>query len=137
MIKMKHLFFVTLFLAFGTLSLARPAGAEAPALRGEQLRTAFLGRTVQISTPMGVLAVLYRPDGTMQGTASQAQASLFVDSSGLRDSGRWQVQGDHLCHRWRDWLSGQTFCVSITRAGDNAFHWRSPEGYSGAARIVR
>lgn len=135
----KYLFGVALLLASAT---PNPASAEPAALprsshlAGEELRKAFSGRTFRISTPVGILAVSFRANGTMSGTASAQPASFNSSPASEKDIGRWQIQDDRLCQRWRNWLSGETFCVHISRTGET-FHWRSAEGYSGEARLLR
>jgi hypothetical protein len=113
-----------------------PAPAKSGPLAGEELRKTFSGRTFRISTPVGTFAVSFQPNGTMAGTSGTQLASMDGASDDERDTGKWQVRGDQLCQQWRSWLNGETVCVRISRSGET-FYWRSADGYSGEAKLVR
>lgn len=113
-----------------------PPPVKSGPLVGEELRKAFSGRTFRISTPVGTFAVSFQPNGTMAGTTGAQFASMGGASDDERDTGLWQIRGDQLCQRWRSWLNSETVCVHISKSGET-FYWRSADGYSGEARLVR
>jgi hypothetical protein len=115
---------------------ASSSPAKSGQLAGEDLRKAFSGKTFRISTPVGTFAVSFQPNGTMAGTTGAQLASLNGSSDDERDTGKWQIRGDQLCQQWRSWLSGETVCARISRSGET-FYWRSADGYSGEARVIR
>jgi hypothetical protein len=119
---------------------AKSKSGQAPAksgpLAGEELRKTFSGKTFRISTPVGTFAVSFQPNGTMAGTSGTQLASMDGASNDEKDTGQWQVRGDQLCQKWRSWLNGETVCVRISKSGET-FYWRSADGYSGEAKLLR
>lgn len=120
--------------AAGILAVAVGAGAafaEAPMLTGDVLRTAVSGKTVYISTPVGSVPIVYRPNGTMQG-----RSRILAGYSGPEtDRGTWWIAKDRLCQRWDVWLDGRQHCYRMQREG-NTVHWSRDDGRTGTATIA-
>ncbi|MEL6871697.1 MAG: hypothetical protein AAFO62_02660 [Pseudomonadota bacterium] len=99
----------------------------------DAVRTLVNNRTVQLKTDMGaVIPIRFRDNGTMRGHAGNL--AFFLGSA--RDSGKWWVKRGLLCKRWRVWLDSKTMCLKLRRKGQ-IVHWRSRDGRSGTAKIVR
>ena len=101
-------------------------------LQGETLKKAVSGKTVRLATPLGTLPIKFRMDGTMSGTAGELAAYTGSDA----DNGRWWVNSEKLCQRWRTWLNGQTYCFTLRQEG-RLVHWVRNDGLSGKATILR
>jgi len=101
-------------------------------LQGDTLKKAVSGRTVRLATPLGALPIRFRMDGTMSGTAGE----LAAYTGSAEDSGRWWVNSEKLCQRWRTWLNGQTYCFTLRQEG-RLVHWVRNDGLSGKATIIR
>jgi hypothetical protein len=120
-------------LAAGIALPARPAGAEAISLAGEELRQAISGKTVYLNISGFELPIRYSPDGRMSGKMGAVAAS-FSRGDGMSDRGKWWVENDQLCQKWTSWLEGQTYCFKLTRNGSSV-QWVRNDGRSGTARI--
>lgn len=105
------------------------AQAEAPGSR-LNLQEVIANRTVTLHTPAGALPISYSGNGTMIGRAREL---AFYTGSAF-DRGTWWVVADRICHRWRSWLGGKDYCVTLRMDG-NKVHWRSNDGYSGTATL--
>ena len=53
----------------------------------------------------------------------------------LRNTGKGWVNGEKLCHKWKQWFSGELKCLRIARDG-RLIHWTSLDGDTGTATIV-
>jgi hypothetical protein len=110
------------------------AGKQEGSLKGEELRKAVSGRTVYISTAIGIeLPIRYSANGTMTSTSS-ANLAAMAGESVAKDSGSWWIAGDKLCQKWQNWLNGQTYCYEMRRSG-RIVYWRRNDGHSGSARL--
>jgi hypothetical protein len=108
------------------------AQADMGAMSGDALKQAISGKTVYLDTPYGLaLPISYRPDGTMSARAGQLAS--YVGSA--NDSGSWWVSRNRVCHKWSQWLKGETHCVTLSQSG-GTIHWKSDEGTTGTARIA-
>ena len=105
------------------------ASAEAPGSRAN-LHEVVADRTVTLHTPAGALPISYSGNGTMIGRAKDLE---FYTGSAF-DRGTWWVVADRVCHRWRSWLGGKEYCVTLRMDGQKV-HWRSTDGYSGTATL--
>jgi hypothetical protein len=103
--------------------------AEAPGSRAN-LHEIVADRTVTLHTPAGALPISYSGNGTMIGRAKDLE---FYTGSAF-DRGTWWVVADRVCHRWRSWLGGKEYCVTLRMDGEKV-HWRSTDGYSGTATL--
>lgn len=112
--------------------LATSAEARSGALDDPALKTAVSGKTVNISTPIGLpLTVNYGANGIMVGTVGTALAAYLGSS---RDRGRWRVHNGRLCQKWFKWLASEEICMQIRQDGDT-IHWRTDTGRTGTASI--
>lgn len=118
--------------AFGLLVGSPGVLAEAGLLVGDGLRAAVAGKTVQLATPVGVLPISYRLNGTMLGRSGVLAQYVGTET----DHGTWWVARDRLCQRWDNWLDGRTYCYTMRRDGDTV-HWSRNDGRTGTATIVR
>ncbi|MEO1711358.1 MAG: hypothetical protein AAFR70_13935 [Pseudomonadota bacterium] len=99
----------------------------------DQVRALVAGRTVHLKTDMGaVIPVRFDKTGRMRGQAGNL--AFFLGAA--KDSGRWWVKNAKLCKQWRVWLSAKKMCLKLERRG-RIVHWRSEDGRSGTAKIVR
>jgi hypothetical protein len=115
------------------LSFAATGSAEAAGMSGDEIRQAVSGSVVEIDTPLGTpIPVAYLTSGGLAGNAGDLGSYLGAAS----DKGRWWLEGDKLCHKWRTWFSGETQCLSLRREGDR-IHWQNQAGTSGTARIAK
>jgi hypothetical protein len=105
------------------------AAAEAPGTL-LNLHEIVADRTVVLHTPAGALPISYSGNGTMIGRAKDLE---FYTGSAF-DRGTWWVVADRICHRWRSWLRGKDYCVTLRMEGEKV-HWRSSDGYSGTATL--
>ncbi|MGF1650860.1 MAG: hypothetical protein ACFCUN_10450 [Hyphomicrobiaceae bacterium] len=99
----------------------------------DDLRALVSDRTVHLQTDMGaVIPVRFRSNGSMSGTAGGL--AFFLGAA--TDRGRWWVADGLLCKQWDVWLSAREMCLTLTKVGDTV-HWRSRDGRSGTAKIIR
>lgn len=106
--------------------------AAADSLNGNQLRQAVAGKTVLLSTPLGItLPIRYTHGGALHGRTSKLASFI----STRQDSGQWWVSGSQLCHRWKNWLDGKSHCVTLRKQGSKLI-WRGPGGRSGTATVT-
>ncbi|MDX2201318.1 MAG: SH3 domain-containing protein [Hyphomicrobiaceae bacterium] len=106
--------------------------AQGTRLSGPELQDLVSGATVEINAPLGYkLPVRYGADGHVSGEAGGLASYLGA----AVDTGRWWVKGELLCHKWKQWFSGETKCLRIARAG-RTIHWTSQEGDTGTADII-
>lgn len=111
-------------------------GVEAQAaprpLGDDELKTAVVGKTVKIDTPLGTpITVMYSANGLMNG---QAGTALGVYLGATTDRGRWSIKDGKLCQKWFKWLDAETTCMSIRQDGQKIF-WKSDTGKTGTATI--
>ena len=108
------------------------AGASGKKLVGSELKQALSGKTVYLSTALGVsVPIRYRGNGTMSGRA----AAVLVKHVGSKtDRGRWWISGNRVCQRWSKWLNGRSFCFSFRKKGRYVY-WRRSDGRTGTATI--
>ena len=106
--------------------------AQSPGLSGQQISDLVAGATVEIDTPAGTkLPVRYTQDGRLSGEARDL--AWYLGSAS--DTGRWWVDADQLCHKWRRWFNAEPQCMRLSREG-RLFRWRSQDGNSGTAAIA-
>jgi hypothetical protein len=130
-IKMRTGFVVVAATVFG-FTCAVADDSTRNHLQGDTLKKAVSGKTVRLATPLGTLPIQFRMDGSMSGTAGE----LAAYTGSAQDSGRWWVNSEKLCQRWRNWLNGQTYCFTLRQEG-RLVHWVRNDGLSGKATILR
>jgi hypothetical protein len=118
-----------LLLAVAPLTAAY-AGDEA--LAGVALQSAVAGKTIYINTPMGEVPIRYSANGHVHGNTELA---LLDGESTAVDRGRWWVNDNKLCIRWRNWMEGATHCFTMHRINPTHVRWRREDGKSGVARL--
>jgi hypothetical protein len=101
-------------LSASVLALSAAAAQEAALMSGSELKEAIGGRTVYLASPLGEVPIRYMKNGTMVASTSLA---LLDGERTTTDSGRWWVQDDRLCLRWRNWMGSRPYCFIMQKAG--------------------
>jgi uncharacterized protein YraI len=109
------------------------AWGESRILTGTELKDLVsAGATVELDAPMGYkIPIRYGAEGHMTGEAGGLASYLGAAT----DTGKWWVKGDELCHKWKQWFSGELKCLRLSRDG-RAVQWQDRDGNSGTASIV-
>jgi hypothetical protein len=109
------------------------AEAEPYPLSGQEIRDLVAGATVEIDAPLGFKVPLrYTRDGHVFGEASTALALILGAAS---DTGRWWVEPDQICHKWKIWFNAYPQCFRMTKEGQT-YYWRTFDDKTGTAAIV-
>lgn len=118
-------------LAVAMVGAVGTANAEPSGLSGDALRKTISGRTIVLDTPVGGLPILYQPNGTLSGKASQMQ-----NLAGLKnDRGRWWIASNKVCQKWETWLDAREYCYQMRFEGP-LVHWKRSDGRTGTAKVV-
>ncbi|MFV0298678.1 MAG: hypothetical protein ACK5JT_21455 [Hyphomicrobiaceae bacterium] len=113
-------------------TLATAAEARSGSFGHEDLKKAVSGKTVKISTPIGLpLTVNYGANGIMVGSVGSALAAYLGSA---KDRGRWKIRNGKLCQKWFKWLASEEICMELSQAG-GTIHWRTDSGRTGTAEI--
>ncbi|WP_293862921.1 hypothetical protein [uncultured Alsobacter sp.] len=108
------------------------ARADVP-LDGKSVRDLISGKRIYLSVPLGgELPLYYRKDGQVDGSGEAAGLGRFLKPT---DSGRWWIDGNRLCQKWRTWYDGRVFCFTLAPAGRDKVAWMRDDGEKGVARI--
>jgi hypothetical protein len=106
--------------------------AQGTKLSGSELKDLVAGATVEIDAPLGYkIPLRYAVDGQVTGEAGSLASYL----GSATDTGKWWVNGEKLCHKWKQWFSGELKCLRLARDG-RTIHWASQDGETGTASIV-
>lgn len=107
--------------------------AEPRPLSGDELTAAISGNTLLIETRIGMVPVLFKADGGMEGQSKEVARYVGVE----RDTGTWWVSKDRqrLCQKWRSWMEGKLHCFTLRQEGA-VLHWARGDGETGLARIA-
>jgi hypothetical protein len=110
----------------------RPSKPKPPTA-DDRIRQLVSGRLVHLTADFGaVIPVLFRTNGTMRGQAGNL--AFFLGAA--EDNGKWWVDKGLLCKKWTTWFKGNEVCLTLKQRG-RTVHWRSRDGRSGTAKIVR
>lgn len=120
------------FLGGLAVAATMPGSAEPPRLAGDAISQTISGATLAIETPLGRVPVRYGGNGELSGEAGGA-AAFFLGST--RDHGRWWIENDRLCHKWRRWFKSDTECLELARDGGQ-LRWRLENGRTGTATVI-
>jgi Bacterial SH3 domain len=119
--------------AAACLCVAAAAEAEPSPLSGQEMSDLVAGATVEIDAPLGFKVRLrYTRDGQVFGETSTALVLILGAAS---DTGRWWVEPDQLCHKWKIWFNDYPQCFRMTKEGQT-FYWRTFDDKTGTAAIV-
>jgi Bacterial SH3 domain len=122
---------LTRFITAGCLCAVTAAYAESGTLSREQVRDLVAGAVVEIDTPVGTkIPIRYTVDGQLSGQARDL--AWYLGSQ--EDIGRWWIDADQLCHKWRRWFDGEQQCMRLQKSGQT-IHWLNKDGKSGTAAI--
>lgn len=114
------------------LCVSGVALGQSRSLSGTELKELVSGATVEIDAPMGYkIPIRYGAEGHMTGDAGGLASYLGAAT----DTGKWWIKGDELCHKWKQWFSGELKCLRLSRDG-RAVQWQDRDGNSGTASIV-
>lgn len=107
---------------------------RAEQLGGPEIRSLITGKTVRLSTPLGIsLPLRYGSNGVVAGDISGfSMASMFAP----KEEGRWWIDDGRLCQKWPSWYKGRTFCFTIKKLDTNRISWLRDDGASGTAVIA-
>ena len=109
------------------------AGAGGERLSGDRLRRFLAGKRIYLAVPLGgELPLFYRADGHVDGSGQAAGLGRFLAPS---DSGRWWVDGEKVCQKWRSWYEGRTFCFTLDLLPGEKVAWHRDDGEKGVARF--
>jgi len=114
--------------------LLLPIGAaQASTLKGDDIRSDIVGRTVFLAAPFGgEFPLNYRPNGVVDGDGEALGIGRWIAP---RDKGRWWVRENRLCQQFETWYNGTPMCFELTRTGPQRLRWVRDNGETGAARI--
>lgn len=127
--------FGLLLLAFAVLSFAGPAEASSQGtpLAGAALKSFISGRRIYLAVPLGgEIPLTYRKNGVVDGSGESAGLGKYMTP---KDQGRWWVDGNRVCQKWREWYDGRTFCFTVAQLPGNKIFWVRDDGKSGVARV--
>ncbi|MCH9765953.1 MAG: SH3 domain-containing protein [Alphaproteobacteria bacterium] len=119
--------------AAGWLCCVTAAFAQTSFLAGATIRQLVSGSVLFINTPLNTkLPIRYGADGQLSGNAGSM--AFFLGAQ--KDTGRWWVARNRLCHRWARWFDGEPQCLKLKKRGTH-IQWLSDEGKTGTAQIHR
>lgn len=103
-------------------------------LSGDELKQAVSGKGVFLATPFGgEFPLNYRANGVVDGSGKAVGLGKYMAPT---DSGRWWVDGEKLCQKWKSWYDGKQFCFTVQSLGPAKISWVRDDGMSGTARIA-
>ena len=101
---------------------------EERALVGSDISDLVTGREADGENADGLrFNIWFAADGRLEAAIDPTYASLKPGALGQapeRDFGRWSVEDDQLCLRWRRWDDGAPVCYSLTRTADGFRSYR-------------
>jgi len=119
--------------ASGGRSDGAGANSGAERLSGERLKRFLAGKRIYLAVPLGgELPLFYRADGHVDGSGQAAGLGRFLAPT---DSGRWWVDGERVCQKWRSWYDGRTFCFTLDLLPGEKVSWHRDDGEKGVARF--
>lgn len=109
------------------------ARSEARPLDDAAIKSLVSGAIIHIDTPLNTqIPVKYNQDGNLNGAAGSM--GFYLGAS--KDTGKWWVERNRLCHKWKRWFDGDTQCLRLKKTGKRIF-WTSDTGRSGTAVLTR
>jgi Bacterial SH3 domain len=121
------------FAAAACLCVTTVAEADPSPLSGKEISDLVAGATVEIDAPLGFKVLLrYSRDGRVFGEGSIAMGLVLGAAS---DTGRWWVEPNQICHKWKIWFNDYPQCFRMTKEGQS-FYWRTFDDKTGTAAIV-
>lgn len=107
--------------------------ASAANLSGDALKETVSGKQVYLATPLGgEFPLNYRANGVVDGSGKAVGLGKFMQPT---DTGKWWVDGEKLCQKWKNWYDGKEFCFTVQTEGPNKISWVRDDGMKGTARI--
>ena len=111
------------------LRVQRQNSCRCPARRSARPQLARRSNSIRPSAPR--FRFKHAEDGTVSGDAG----SLAYILGAARDTGRWWIAEDQLCHQWSKWFDGATHCLRLKKQGRHV-EWRRDDGKTGTATII-
>ena len=125
----------SLFAAIALVAVSAASVIASENLAGDELKRTVSGKEVYLATPFGgEFPLNYRSDGSVDGSGKAIGLGKFMQPT---DSGRWWVDGEKLCQKWRNWYDGKQFCFTVQSLGADKISWVRDDGLSGTARIEK
>lgn len=113
------------------LAMGSPAAAER--YSADDIRQEIVGRRVFLATPFGgEFPLNYRQGGSVDGNGEALGLGRFAKPN---DTGKWWIESDRLCQKFRSWYDGRPMCFDLYRIDDKRLKWIRNDGKSGTARI--
>jgi hypothetical protein len=116
-----------------TIALLFPSLAFAGALEEDAIRHDIIGRTIYLATPLGgELPLNYHTSGVVDGSGEAIGLGKFFKPN---DQGKWWIDSNRLCQKFRTWYDGAPMCFELETAGPGKVKWTRDNGQTGVARI--
>ncbi|KQV84104.1 hypothetical protein [Rhizobium sp. Root1220] len=113
--------------------LLLPTFAVADTLLANDIRRDIIGRTIYLATPLGgELPLNYHISGQVDGSGEAIGLGKYFKPS---DTGKWWIQSDQLCQKFRTWYKGAPMCFELESVGPGKIRWTRDNGETGMARI--
>ncbi len=121
-------------LAFlASIIFAFPALASSERYSSDEIRSGIIGRQIFLQTPFGgEFPLNYRLSGGVDGSGEALGLGRFVKPN---DKGRWWIDSDRLCQKFRNWYDGKPMCFELYHVKDGQLKWIRNDGETGLARI--
>jgi hypothetical protein len=119
--------------AVAAIAIVAPTTAMADNLKANDIRSDIIGRTIYLSTPLGgELPLSYHTSGEVEGSGQAIGLGRFFKPT---DTGKWWINSDRLCQKFKTWYDGSPMCFELERAGADKVKWTRDNGETGVARI--
>lgn len=107
--------------------------AYAEKLGKDDIQRDIIGRTIFLAVPLGgEFPLNYRTSGTVDGNGQAVGLGKFTQP---KDSGKWWIDGDRLCQKFKTWYDGSPMCFELFSQGADKVKWIRNNGETGVARI--
>lgn len=80
----------------------------------------------------GEFPLNYRTSGRVDGSGEAVGLGRIAKPS---DSGRWWIEGDRLCQKFKTWYKGAPMCFELFVEAPGKVKWIRNNGETGVARI--
>ena len=103
-------------------------------LDGEAIKARIGGKSVYLSTPIGIeIPLRYSNNGVVSGNISGFSAAKLLAP---KESGKWWIQSNRLCQQFPTWYKGKRYCFAIKDIATGKIGWTRDDEFSGTARII-
>ncbi|WP_104666981.1 hypothetical protein [Ensifer adhaerens] len=120
-------------IAIAAVCAAVPSGAAAERYKANEIEGEIVGRRIFLAAPLGgEFPLNYRRSGSVDGDGEALGLGRFVKP---KDTGKWWIDSDRLCQRFRSWYDGRPMCFELYRVNEQKLKWIRNDGKTGIARI--